>query len=93
MNGQPRRKGSRSRRRKGGAAGGRDFWNSTAPDEIELSPIRLSTDPSAMVRSLGTAPLSGREQVAEHYFAVVYERSANLAAALAATAGLLATDD
>jgi hypothetical protein len=49
-----------------------------------------------MVRSLGPAPLAGRENVSEHYFAAVYDKAAALATALGATVGLVdlsAADD
>ena len=47
---------------------------------------KITTDPSAVIRSLGRAPLSGHHNAADHYFAAVYERSVSLASALA-TAG------
>ena len=46
-----------------------------------------------MIRSLGPPPLPGRETVAEHYFAAVYDKAASLAIALAAASGLLDTGD
>jgi hypothetical protein len=53
----------------------------------------MSEDPSAMVRSLGPPPLPGHETAAEAYFAVVYDKAAALAAALAAASNLLQIDD
>jgi hypothetical protein len=47
------------------------------------------SDATAMLRSLGDPPLPGQGAVAEHYLAVVVERAAGLATALAAAAGLL----
>ena len=55
--------------------------------------IRPADDPTAMIRSLGPPPLPGRETIAEHYFAAVYDKAATLAVALAAASGLLAPDD
>ena len=57
----------------------RDFWGTVdhEPDEVER--IRPATEPNAMINSLGPAPLPGRETIAEHYFAAIYERAAALA--------------
>jgi hypothetical protein len=46
-----------------------------------------------LLRSLGDPPLPGQGAAAEHYLAVVVERAAGLAVALAATAGLLAVPE
>ncbi len=88
------------RRRQGTGA---DFWGSTnrdagdvdaiSADSISADTIRMSDDPSAMVRSLGPPPLPGHEPAAEAYFAVVYDKAAALAAALAAASNLLQLDD
>lgn len=67
----------------------RSFWGDVAIAEREESPVRITRDPSAIVRSLGSPPLSGHETVAEHYFDAVYDRSVGLAGALAAAANLL----
>jgi hypothetical protein len=88
---------SRSRRRGGRRGRGKSqspavFWGHDEPID-DLEPFRPATDPTALVRSLGRAPLPGHETVAEHYFAAVYERAGGLALALAATTGLLAGDD
>jgi len=71
----------------------RDFWGTDEVDDDSIELIRPSTDPAAMIRSLGAPPLAGREVIAEHYFAAVYDKAAALAVALAATAGLLDVDD
>jgi hypothetical protein len=71
-----------------------DFWAATAPAHDEDAGIQRSDEPGTLFRSLGPAPLPGREVIAEHYFATVYDKAASLAAALAAAAGLLrATTD
>ena len=67
----------------------RSFWGDVAIAEREELPVRIAGDPAAVVRSLGSPPLSGHETVAEHYFDAVYERSVGLASALAAAANLL----
>jgi hypothetical protein len=85
-----RRRSSSSRssnaRRK---ASRRDFWNGTdaAADAVAL--IRTLEDPSAMIRSLGPPPLPGRENIAEQYFALAYDKAARRAVALAAASGLI----
>jgi hypothetical protein len=78
-----------ARRRQGTGA---DFWGSSNTDADVADPIMMSEDPSAMVRSLGPPPLPGHEQAAEAYFAVVYDKAAALAAALAAASNLLQID-
>jgi hypothetical protein len=70
-----------------------DFWGRPAAEEPTVEPIRAADDPTPIVRSLGPPPLPGRDRVAEHYFAAVYEKAASLAVALAAASGLLAAPD
>ncbi|HEY3831534.1 MAG TPA: hypothetical protein VGO03_04525 [Acidimicrobiia bacterium] len=91
-----------ARRRKQGATksaakrrtAGVEFWGRQPnDDDLDVDDIVPAPDPSAMVRSLGSAPLPSREHVAGHYFTSVYEKSAGLATALAAAADLLPTDD
>jgi hypothetical protein len=97
---------SRRRRRPSGAAtpstsaprrrtgAGAEFWGrEPAEPAPPPAPIRAPEDPTALVRSLGPPPLPGWERVAEHYFAAVYEKSTNLAVALAAASGLLGPAD
>lgn len=67
----------------------RQFWHGTGPLPDSPSSISMTDDPAAVVRSLGPPPLSGREQVAEHYFEAVYQRAVTIAAALAAAGHLL----
>ena len=81
----------RSRRRNKNRPSGkqqRAFWG----DEEKLptlgSSVRITSDPSAVVSSLGRIPLTGSETIAEHYFAAVLERSVMLGEALAAAGGL-----
>ncbi len=66
-----------------------DFWGD--PSTLPAGDVhaRITPDPAAVVRSLGRPPLSGHYNVAEHYFTAVYERSVNLASALAAAGDLL----
>jgi len=67
------------------------FWG----DEDKLpdfgGSVRITSDPVAVVSSLGRVPLTGSETIAEHYFQAVLDRSVMLGTALAAAGGL--TDD
>jgi hypothetical protein len=71
---------------------GVDLWR-PVPELAEPDPIVLVADPTALLRSLGDPPLQGQGAVAEHYLAAVVERAAGIAAALAASADLLADPD
>jgi hypothetical protein len=68
---------------------GADFWGDAAKLPAPEHDIRMTSDPSAVPRSLGAPPLPGHEAVAEHYFAAVYDRAVTTAAALAAAGGLI----
>ena len=70
----------------------RDFWGTSFPPPEPAEPVTMAEDATAMVRSLGTPPLTGQEAVAEHYFTAVYVKAAALASALAAADGLLETE-
>ena len=87
---------SRSRRRPAAASAGfkkqnadrvaaKKFWGEDFPDDPAL--VRMSTDPSAMVISLGEPPLRTVEPTAQQTFVLVYHRAAQLAM-LAATAAV-----
>ena len=92
MSGQRRRKSNRQGKAKK-VTSPQDFWGDPEKAFDEVEEIVAAADPTSMVRSLGPAPLPGRENVAEHYFAAVYERAAALGGALAAAADLLDTSD
>jgi hypothetical protein len=80
------------RRRRSKSQDPAHLWRAVpAPPEVE--PVVPAADPSVVLRSLGDPPLPGQGAVAEHYLAAVVDRAAGLAAALAAAAGVLATDD
>lgn len=82
----------RNRSRKSKKKQQSSFWGeATVVDREEVS-VKIADEPAAVVRSLGSPPLSGHETVAEHYFDAVYERAAGLASALAAAADLLDED-
>ena len=86
-----------SRRKQGRRRGGNkpkpvDLWR-PVPQLPDPEPIRPTHDPGMLLRSLGSPPLQGQGAQAEHAFELVVRRSAALATALAATAGLLATEE
>jgi hypothetical protein len=96
MSEQQRRRKPQSRskpRRK--ATPERDFWGSATAIENDkrVDVVRPADDPTAMIRSLGQPPLPGSQVNAEYNFALVYDKAAALAVALAAASGLLDTDD
>ncbi len=68
-----------------------DIWRDARPLP-DVEPVSPSNDPTALIRSLGEPPLADPEAVLLQY-ATVIERSATIAAALALSAGVLATDD
>jgi hypothetical protein len=75
-----------------GAGGGHDAGgHDLAPTPVE--PIRPTTDPAAVVRSLGAPPFSMDASVAERHLTAVYEEAVRAATALAAANGLLAKAD
>jgi hypothetical protein len=71
------------------------FWGSaTQPAELPTpAPIRPTSDPAAIVRSLGPAPLAIDPAVVERHLTAVYEEAVRAATALAAANGLLAQDE
>ncbi|MDP8986941.1 MAG: hypothetical protein M3N11_01120 [Actinomycetota bacterium] len=87
-----RRPSSRRRRPKKATPTAAALWR-PVPQLPEPEPIVRADDPAAVLRSLGDPPLQGQGAVAEHYLAAVVERSAYVATALAAAAGLLAEHD
>ncbi len=68
-----------------------DFWGRDDAGDDDVEVITPPQDPTVMIRSLGPPPLPGGEMLAEQYFAMVCDKAANLAVALAASAGLLDT--
>lgn len=87
---RPRNK--QNQRRRNGRGTGVDMW-ADVPAVPEPSTIRPPADPAALVRSLGDPPLGRHSVPAGNAVAAVVERASMLASALAASAGLLATDD
>jgi hypothetical protein len=89
---QGQRQGQRRRRgrRRSVAAKHGDIWRQP-PTLDDPEPIVPARDPAAVLRSLGTPPLQGHGALVDYYLATVVERAAGVAAALAATAGVLGT--
>jgi hypothetical protein len=84
----------RKRRRGRGSARRRkpDLWRDV-PALDEAPPIVPTADPTALLRSLGPPPLQRPAGLADYYLATVVSRAAGVAAALAATAGVLTEAD
>lgn len=90
---QARRAGRRRKGPKRTTVNPDAFWGDPAKLPREEPTVRIITDPSAVVRSLGRPPLSGHQNHAEGYFTAVYQRSVTLASVLAAAGNLIAPDD
>ena len=88
-----KRNRNRNRGSKGGGGGqaqqGAGFWGEKDRLPAPTADVRITDDPAAVARSLGSPPLPGHEKIAEHYFTVVYERAVQTAGALAAAGGLI----
>lgn len=91
MNRNPRQRPGNQRRRPAAKRAVTDVWREAGPLP-DIEPVVRTEDPTALIRSLGEPPLSGGADVVLQ-FATVIERTAAIAAALALSAGILATDD
>lgn len=80
--------GQRNNRNHNKRPGAVDVWHvpGTMP---EVEPIAISTEPGALLRSLGEPPMRDANTAADAFVAVI-ERAAAIAAALALSADLLA---
>ncbi len=67
----------------------RTYWGGHINELPEPPVIHPSADPSAIVRSLGTPPLTGQAHKTDEVFTAVYDRAVLLATALAAAGELL----
>ena len=81
--------GGNNNQRGGQAPSGAGFWGESSRLPDPTRDVRITDDPAAVARSLGSPPLPGHEKIAEHYFTVVYERAVQTAGALAAAGGLI----
>ncbi len=68
-----------------------DLWR-PVPQLPDPAPIVVASDPGMLLRSLGPPPLHGQGAQAEHTFELVVRRAAQMAGALAQSAGLRADD-
>lgn len=84
--------GSGQNARQNRTAAPAEFWRA-APEPPEPADIAPAEHPTALLQSMGPAPLPGQAQVANHYVEAVVQRAAILATALAASADLLADPD
>lgn len=84
---------NRKRRNRSTAKAVAEFWGDKALLPDPAGHIRITEDPSAVVRSLGRPPLPGQEHVSEAYFAAVYARAVGLASALAAAGDLIEPEE
>ena len=88
MSRAPRRGGNQGRRPPVRRPAPLDVWRN--PGELpETEPISISTEPAALLRSLGDPPMHDGADAAK-YFAKVVQRAATIATALALSADLLA---
>jgi uncharacterized Zn finger protein len=69
------------------------FWGTAAEPPESIESIRPSSDPAAVVRSLGPPPLAIDAAVVERHLTAVYEEAVRAATALAAANGLLAGEE
>jgi hypothetical protein len=88
-----RKRRNRKRRNRSTAKATAEFWGEQGDLPAPRDDIRITRDPSAVVRSLGRPPLPGQEQAAEAYFAAVYARAVGLASALAAAGELIEPEE
>lgn len=69
-----------------------EFWKAV-PDLGPIEAVRPARDPGAVVRSLGSPPLTGQAGVSDHYLDAAVRKAAQMATALAAAENLLAEPD
>lgn len=69
------------------------FWGDPEKLPGPDSRITITPNPSAVVKSLGRAPLSGQQNASEYYFGAIYDRAVTLGAALAAAGDLIEVED
>lgn len=64
------------------------YWGDATSLPIRSDYVLESSDPTAVIRSLGKAPIPGKNSAPELYFEVLYKRAKGLAQALAFAGGL-----
>ena len=83
--------GGRKRKRKGRKKPRLDphkYWGDPSTLPVRDDYVLSVSDPTAVIRSLGKAPIPGKNSAPELYFEVLYSRAAGLAHALAFAGGL-----
>ena len=88
---QPRARSNQRRRGQAKRSASAEIW-ADSPPLPELAPIARPDQVSALIRSLGEAPMNVRS-TADKYFITVIERAAAAAVGLAFSADLLAGED
>jgi hypothetical protein len=87
------RRGQSGKRRRKPKGASRKFWGESLPDPSDEAPLRVTPDPTALVRSLGIPPLPGQEHASGLYFEAVYTQAVRMAAALAAAGDLIEVEE
>ena len=64
------------------------YWGDPTALPVRNDYTLTASDPTAVIRSLGKAPIPGKNSAPELYFEVLYQRAAGLAQALAFAGGL-----
>jgi hypothetical protein len=88
-----KRRSAAAKRKRKTKGTSRRFWGEIPGDVRSDPPLRVTPDPTALVRSLGIPPLPGQEHTSGLYFQAVYERAVRMAAALAAAGNLIEVDE
>jgi hypothetical protein len=78
------------RRRGGGSRSTVRFWGNAEPP-VDEGGVDPTTDPTAVVASLGPPPLGVHSGAGQHYLDAMAAKAAGVAVALAAAADLLET--
>ena len=87
----PQGQGSGRKRKKGRKKPRLDpvkYWGDPGALPVRHDYALEAKDPTAVIRSLGKAPIPGKNSAPELYFEVLYTRAAGLAQALAFAGGL-----
>lgn len=84
----PRRRGRKKSGRNRSGPQPLELWKSV-PEPPPADPVLPTEDPGAILRSLGTPPLTGQASVADQYLELATRKAAATATALAKAADLL----
>lgn len=89
----PQAKGQAKNKSKANQADAQSFWGESSDLPSPPTDLRITADATAVVRSLGPAPLGAHETAAEHYLGPIYDRAVMLASALGAAGDLIEPED